>query len=154
MSGARGAKSDEQPRVPVAEAAGGRGRIFPNGAKQRDPRANAEATQCLNLIFIFLQKQEFIMEDGVYCSTAGTHFTERESLQEHYQSEFHRYVDLLYARGNKTKYQLEFIHNACNSINQRTSLRMFEFDFEMIVFTCHFVLRAPIPLSLQIQLEA
>lgn len=32
-------------------------------------------------------------EDGVYCSTAGTFFQEREQLQEHYQSEFHRYVD-------------------------------------------------------------
>ncbi|KAH7624010.1 hypothetical protein Ndes2526B_g01262 [Nannochloris sp. 'desiccata'] len=31
------------------------------------------------------------MEDGVYCSTAGTYFNERDSLQEHYQSEFHRY---------------------------------------------------------------
>ncbi|KAI8111762.1 hypothetical protein M9435_004261 [Picochlorum sp. BPE23] len=29
--------------------------------------------------------------DGVYCSTAGAVFQEREALQEHYHSEFHRY---------------------------------------------------------------
>lgn len=36
------------------------------------------------------------MDDGVYCSTAGTYFNEREALQEHYQSEFHRRVSYGY----------------------------------------------------------
>lgn len=32
------------------------------------------------------------MEDhGVFCGTAGTYFQERETLSEHYKSEFHRY---------------------------------------------------------------
>jgi hypothetical protein len=31
-------------------------------------------------------------QDGVYCSTAGAYFQERQSLHEHYQSEFHRRV--------------------------------------------------------------
>ena len=31
-------------------------------------------------------------QDGVYCSTAGAVFQEREALQEHYHSELHRYV--------------------------------------------------------------
>ena len=30
------------------------------------------------------------MDEGVYCSTAGAYFNDREGLQEHYQSEFHR----------------------------------------------------------------
>lgn len=31
-------------------------------------------------------------QDGVYCSTAGAVFQEREALQEHYHSELHRWV--------------------------------------------------------------
>jgi ATP/ADP translocase len=37
--------------------------------------------------------------DGVYCSTAGAVFQEREALQEHYHSEFHRYVHSLVVCG-------------------------------------------------------
>jgi len=28
---------------------------------------------------------------GFYCSTSGTYFPDKESLQEHYRSDFHRY---------------------------------------------------------------
>lgn len=35
-------------------------------------------------------------QDGVYCSTAGAVFQEREALQEHYHSELHRYVYYLW----------------------------------------------------------
>lgn len=29
---------------------------------------------------------------GLYCSTSGTVMTDREALQAHYQSDFHRWV--------------------------------------------------------------
>ena len=30
-------------------------------------------------------------ESGLYCVTAGTYFRDKETLTEHYKSEFHRY---------------------------------------------------------------
>lgn len=30
-------------------------------------------------------------ETGFYCSTSGTYFSDKESLAEHYKSDFHRY---------------------------------------------------------------
>lgn len=30
-------------------------------------------------------------EDGVYCSTSGTFFLDKDTLTEHYKSDFHRY---------------------------------------------------------------
>lgn len=30
-------------------------------------------------------------QDGFYCSTSGTYFSDKESLAEHYKSDFHRY---------------------------------------------------------------
>ncbi len=30
-------------------------------------------------------------ETGFYCSTSGTYFADKESLSEHYKSDFHRY---------------------------------------------------------------
>ena len=30
---------------------------------------------------------------GLYCSTAGTYFTNKGALADHYKSEFHRYFD-------------------------------------------------------------
>lgn len=30
-------------------------------------------------------------QTGFYCSTSGTYFTDKESLSEHYKSDFHRY---------------------------------------------------------------
>ncbi len=29
---------------------------------------------------------------GLYCSTSGTYFTDKDSLAAHYRSDFHRYV--------------------------------------------------------------
>lgn len=29
--------------------------------------------------------------DSFYCSTSGTYFSDKESLAEHYKSDFHRY---------------------------------------------------------------
>jgi len=31
------------------------------------------------------------VRDGVYCSTSGTVFTDKDSLAEHYKSDLHRY---------------------------------------------------------------
>ena len=37
------------------------------------------------------QHQEQQQPDGFFSSTAGTYFADKEALQEHYRSDFHRY---------------------------------------------------------------
>lgn len=31
-------------------------------------------------------------QEGLYCSTAGTYFNSKEDLEDHYRSDFHRWV--------------------------------------------------------------
>lgn len=76
-------------------------------SRMRIPWYNTLETHACIWYAIFLRTQAFIVmsikqsiimemqtdSDGVYCSTAGAVFQERESLQEHYHSEFHRYAN-------------------------------------------------------------
>ena len=39
-------------------------------------------------------------QKGLYCSTAGSYFTDKDALADHYKSEFHRYFTL----ANRTVY--------------------------------------------------
>lgn len=70
------------------------------GRKQRHPilygAVNEPATKeaVENLVRVRNQPTDAATmdaKDGVYCSTSGTVFTDKESLAEHYKSDLHRY---------------------------------------------------------------
>lgn len=35
-------------------------------------------------------------QPGLYCSTAGTYFTDKDALADHYKSDFHRSITVLH----------------------------------------------------------
>lgn len=55
-----------------------------------------------------MANSEVADDRGLYCSTAGTYFTNKDALADHYKSEFHRWEEILSLRFAHSVFDIAF----------------------------------------------